>query len=215
MAETAPIRVLITDDHPVFREGLVILLGQQPGIEVIGAAENGVTALELCRQQRPDVVLVDLRMRQLDGVAVVAALARECPQTKAIILSAFDADEDVYRAIQAGASGYMLKSSSPTELAEGIRAVHRGEKSLPPSLAAKLAAHVTRPHLTGRQDEVLRLISQGLSNQEIADKLQIVEGTVKAHVKSILAKLGARDRTQAISIALDRGLVRPRVGTAP
>lgn len=208
MTEATDIRVLIADDHPVFRDGLVILLGRQPGISVVGSAESGTAALELCRAEPPDVLLVDLRMRQMDGVAVVEALTREQPAIRTIILSAFDPDDDVYRAMRAGAAGYLVKSIAPEELADAIRTVHRGEKFLPPSLAAKLADHVSRPHLTERQDQVLQLIAEGLSNQEIAQRLGIMEGTVKAHVKSILSKLGARDRTQAISIALHRGIVR-------
>jgi two-component system NarL family response regulator len=204
----APVRVLIADDHPVFRDGLVILLGQQEGIEVIGAAGSGAEVLERCRDALVDVVLVDLRMKPMDGIEVVAALAEAEPEVRVLVLSAFDADDDVYRAMRAGAAGYLLKNSSPAELADAIRRAHQGDTCIPAPLAARLASHVSRPHLTARQEEVLKLIAQGLSNQEIADNLRIVEGTVKAHVKSILAKLGARDRTQAISIALTRGLVR-------
>lgn len=205
---TDRIRVVIADDHPVFRDGLAILLGRHESIDVVGTADDGEAALAVCREQRPDVVLVDLRMGKLDGLAVVNQLTRTMPDTKAIILSGFDADEDVFQAIRAGAAGYLLKHTSPEEVAAAIVRVHEGDKCIPPALAAKLATHLSRPQLTARQEEVLQLISEGLSNQEIADRLQIVEGTVKAHVKSILAKLGARDRTQAISLAMHRGLVR-------
>lgn len=208
MAQHGRIRVVIADDHPVFRDGLAILLGRHDGIEVVGTADDGEAAIAVCREQRPDVVLVDLRMARLDGLAVVNELTRSMPHTRAIVLSGFDADEDVFQAIRAGAAGYLLKHTSPEEVASSIQRVYNGEKCIPPALAAKLATHLARPQLTGRQEEVLQLISEGLSNQEIAARLNIVEGTVKAHVKSILAKLGARDRTQAISLAMHRGLVR-------
>ncbi|HTC24038.1 MAG TPA: response regulator transcription factor [Gemmatimonadales bacterium] len=205
---TAPVRVLIADDHLLFRDGLAVLLQRQPGIDVIAVAANGTEALESCRSLLPDVVLVDLRMPETDGIALIGALHAACPQVRAIVLSGFDADDDVVRAIRAGARGYLLKTTYPGELAEAIHAVYRGETWLPPAVAAKLATSVGRPRLTQRQGEVLGLIAHGLTNEEIGNRLNIVEGTVKAHVKSILEKLGARDRTQALCIALQRGLVR-------
>lgn len=208
MVDGPVVRVIVADDHPVFRDGLAILLGQQPGIEVVGVAADGHAAVSMCETLRPDVLLVDLRMEGLSGVAVVSELANRLPTTRCLVLSGFDADEDVYQAVRAGAAGYMVKQALPAELAQAIKAVGRGEMCMPPALASKLASRLSRPELTARQDEVLHLIADGMSNQEIADRLQIVEGTVKAHVKVILAKLGARDRTQAISVALQRGLVR-------
>jgi two-component system NarL family response regulator len=208
MTESPPIRVLIADDHPLFRDGLTALLQRQPSIAVVGAAGDGREAVELFQTLHPDVTLVDLRMPPDDGIAVLKALRAVSPGARVIVLSAFDADDDVLRAIQAGAAGYLLKMASPTELADAIAAVHRGQAALPPRVASKLASHVGRPRLTGRQDEVLQLIARGMTNQEIGDQLHIVEGTVKAHVKSILEKLGARDRTQALCIALERGLVK-------
>ena len=208
MTDSTPIRVLIADDHPLFREGLAALLQRQPWIAVVGAASDGHETVELFRSLNPDVTLVDLRMPPDDGISVVGALRAESPAARVIVLSAFDADDDVLRAIQAGAAGYLLKMALPTELADAIAAGHRGQTALPPRVAAKLATHVGRPRLTGRQEEVLQLIARGMTNQEIGDRLHIVEGTVKAHVKSILEKLGARDRTQALCIALERGLVR-------
>jgi len=208
MTDAPPIRVLIADDHPLFRDGLAALLQRQPSIAVVGSAADGREAIELFQTLQPDVVLVDLRMPPDDGVAVVEALRAVSPAARVIVLSAFDADDDVLRAIQAGAAGYLLKMSSPTELADAIAQVHRGQTALPPGVATKLASHVGRPRLTGRQDEVLQLIARGMTNQEIGQQLNIVEGTVKAHVKSILEKLGARDRTQALCIALERGLVK-------
>ncbi len=208
MTEPAPIRVLIADDHPLFRDGLAALLQKDSSIVVVGAAGNGSEAVELFQSLQPDVVLVDLRMPPQDGIAVVEDLRAVSPRARVIVLSAFDADDDVLRAIQAGAAGYLLKISSPSELAQAILTVHRGQTALPPGVATKLASHVSRPRLTGRQEEVLQLIARGMTNQEIGQQLNIVEGTVKAHVKSILEKLGARDRTQALCIALERGLVR-------
>ncbi len=208
MTDSTPIRILIADDHPLFRDGLAALLQQQPSIAVVGSAGDGQETVELFQALQPDVVLVDLRMPPDDGVAVVEALRAVSPTARVIVLSAFDADDDVLRAIQAGAAGYLLKMASPTELADAIAQVHRGQTALPPRVATKLASHVGRPRLTDRQDEVLQLIARGMTNQEIGQHLNIVEGTVKAHVKSILEKLGARDRTQALCIALERGLVK-------
>jgi two-component system, NarL family, response regulator len=208
VTEPAPIRVLIADDHPLFRDGLAALLQKDSSIVVVGAAGNGSEVVELFQSLQPDVVLVDLRMPPQDGIAVVEDLRAVSPRARVIVLSAFDADDDVLRAIQAGAAGYLLKISSPSELAQAILTVHRGQTALPPGVATKLASHVSRPRLTGRQEEVLQLIARGMTNQEIGQQLNIVEGTVKAHVKSILEKLGARDRTQALCIALERGLVR-------
>jgi two-component system NarL family response regulator len=208
MTDSSPIRVLIADDHPLFREGLSALLQRQPWIVVVGSASDGHEAVDLFQSLQPDVTLVDLRMPPDDGIAVVEALRASSPAARVIVLSAFDADDDVLRAIQAGAAGYLLKMALPTELADAIATVHQGQTALPPRVAAKLANHVGRPRLTGRQDEVLQLIARGMTNQEIGDQLHIVEGTVKAHVKSILEKLGARDRTQALCIALERGLVK-------
>jgi DNA-binding NarL/FixJ family response regulator len=208
MAVTPPIRVVIADDHPVFREGLAILLARQDGIAVVGSAGSGEEALELCRAHRPDIALLDLRMGGLDGLATVAALREELPDTRAIVLSGFDADAEVYRAAKVGAAGYLLKHVSPTDLASAIRRVRDGETCFPPALAAKVASMGRQPQLTARQAEVLDLIGMGLANQHIAGRLRIKEGTVKVHVKGILAKLGARDRTHAMAIALDRGLIR-------
>ena len=202
------IRVVIADDHPVYRDGLAILLGRQDDLTVVGTAGSGEEALALCRATRPHVALVDLRMKGVDGFEVIAGLSRELPDTRAIVLSGFDTDDDIRRAVRAGAAGYLLKHSSPDELAAAIRRVRQGETCIPPALVAKLAGSLNRPELTARQLEVLVQIVAGLNNMEIGARLGITEGTVKIHVKSILAKLGARDRTQAVSLALERGIVR-------
>ncbi len=205
---TLPIRVLILDDHELVREGLAELLGRDPTMEVVGKAETGEEALRLFREQRPDVTLVDLRMVPTDGVTVIGWLRDENPEARIIMLTSYDTDEDIYRGLKAGASSYLLKQVGLGELVNTIRAVHAGERRIPPAIAAKLAEHMANPQLTPRQVDTLRLIVDGLSNQEIANRLNITEGTVKAHVKAILAKFGARDRAQAASVALKRGIVR-------
>lgn len=206
---TSPaVRVLIVDDHELVREGLAELLGRDPNVEVVGKADSGEQALQLYRETRPDVALVDLRMTPIDGVTVITKLREEYPDARIIMLSSYDTDEDIYRGLKAGAQSYLLKDVGLSELVQTIRAVHHGEKRIPPAIAAKLAEHMSNPQLTPRQVDTLRLIVAGLSNQEIASRLNITEGTVKAHVKAILAKFGARDRAQAASVALKRGIVR-------
>ncbi len=205
---SATIRVLIVDDHELVREGLAELLGRDPNVEVVGKAETGEQALQLYRETRPDVALVDLRMTPTDGVTVITRLREEYGDARIIMLSSYDTDEDIYRGLKAGAQSYLLKDVGLGELVQTIRAVHNGEKRIPPAIAAKLAEHMSNPQLTPRQVDTLRLIVAGLSNQEIASRLNITEGTVKAHVKAILAKFGARDRAQAASVALKRGIVR-------
>jgi two-component system, NarL family, response regulator len=207
-APSSPIRVLILDDHELVREGLAELLGREPSMEVVGKAETGEEALRMFREQRPDVTLVDLRMVPTDGVTVIGWLREENPEARIIMLTSYDTDEDIYRGLKAGASSYLLKQVGLGELVQTIRAVHAGERRIPPAIAAKLAEHMANPQLTPRQVDTLRLIVDGLSNQEIANRLNITEGTVKAHVKAILAKFGARDRAQAASVALKRGIVR-------
>ncbi len=208
MLDGESIRLVIADDHPVYRDGLAFLLARYADFRVVGTAGTGEAALELCRANQPHVALVDLRMGGMSGFEVLAGLARELPDTRAIVLSGFDTDEEIHRAVQAGAAGYLVKNASPDELAAAIRQVSRGETCIPAPLVAKLASSLHRPQLTPRQREVMLLIAAGLSNQEIGNRLGIVEGTVKIHVKAILAKLGARDRTQAVSIAHERGIVR-------
>ncbi|MFN8651088.1 MAG: response regulator transcription factor [Gemmatimonadales bacterium] len=209
-AQTAVTRVVLADDHALFRDGLATLLGRVGGLEIVGVASEGRQALELCKELNPDVLLVDLQMPGMDGLDVLDTMSRELPGVRTIVLSAFDADEDVYRAVRAGAAAYCLKSSSPAELAETILAVAKGtENRIPAPLLAKLSTYIRRPRLTARELEILHLVAGGLSNMEIATTLHIAEGTVKTHIKSILAKLEARDRSQAMVIGMKRGLVRP------
>ena len=205
---TGTIRVLIVDDQELIREGLGEVLSRCPDITVIGKAPGGNEALAMFREQEPDVTLVDLRMAPMDGIETVEAIRHDFPTARIIMLTSYDTDDDIYRGLKAGAASYLLKDVGYNGLVDTIRAVHRGEKRVPPEVAAKLAEHMAHPKLTARQLDTLRLIVAGMSNQEIASRLNITEGTVKAHVKAILAKLGTRDRTQAATVALRRGLVR-------
>ena len=204
----APIRILIVDDHELVREGLAELLGRHPRISVVGKAASGPEAVDLYPRIRPDVTLVDLRMTPMDGIETIHALLSLDTKARIILLTTYDTDEDIYRGLKAGAASYLLKNVGLNELAQTIEAVHAGERRIPAAIAAKLAEHMAQPELTPRQLDTLRLLVAGLSNQEIAERLYITEGTVKAHVKAILSKFGARDRAQAAAIALKRGLVR-------
>lgn len=202
------IRILLVDDHGIMREGLAAVLERDEGLEVIGQAGDGETALALFRELSPDVCIVDLRMSPMDGVEITQAMRDENPNARIVLLTTYDTDEDVFRGLKAGAASYLLKDVDSHVLVETIRAVHSGRKAIPPEIAAKLAEHVAADALTARQLEVLKCLAMAMSNMEIANSLYISEGTVKAHVKAILHKLDARDRTQAITIALKRGLVR-------
>jgi len=215
MKKTKPLRILIADDHPVVREGLAALVNRCPDMKVISEASNGREAVEQYLLHRPDLALIDLRMGNasepgpaMDGVDAIAAIREKAPAARLILLTTYDDDEDVHRAFQAGAKAYLLKDTPRDELLNSLRAVHNGQTVLPPSIALKLASHVAAAELSPRQTEVLCLIAEGKSNKEIADALFIAEGTVKTHVNAILTKLDAADRTQAVMIALKRGLVR-------
>nr|CAA9281180.1 Two-component transcriptional response regulator, LuxR family [uncultured Armatimonadetes bacterium] len=202
-----PIRILITDDHPVVREGLAAMIERRPDMTVVGEAGNGLEAVERFRSCQPDVALMDLRMPEMDGVEAITAIRREFPAARIIVLTTFDGDEDIYRGLRAGARGYLLKDAGREGLLEAIRAVHAGQSWIPPDVASKLAERVTGPDLTAREMDVLSLLAQGRSNQAIAALLFISEATVKTHVNSILTKLGVADRTQAVTTALRRGIV--------
>ena len=204
----AAIRVLIVDDHAIMREGLAAVLGANAGFEVVALAGDGRSALRAFTEQSPDVSIVDLRMKPMDGVEVTQAMRALDPNARVILLTTYDTDEEVFRGLRAGAASYLLKEVDSHRLMETIRVVHAGRKSISPEIAAKLADHVSSDVLTPRQLEVLMCVAQGKSNLEIGTTLFISEGTVKAHVKAILHKLEARDRTQAITIAMKRGLVR-------
>jgi DNA-binding NarL/FixJ family response regulator len=207
MERERPIRILIADDHALVREGLAAVIAREPDIAVVAQARNGREAVELFRQERPDVGLCDLKMPELDGVEVITAIRREFPRAALVVLTTYDRDEDVFRCLRAGAQGYLLKDAEPEEVLAAIRAAHRGEKYIAPEIALKLAEHVTFTDLTARELDVLRELAAGKSNREVGATLFISEGTVKVHVNNILGKLGVSDRTQAVTTALKRGLV--------
>ncbi|MBV9174262.1 MAG: response regulator transcription factor [Chloroflexi bacterium] len=214
-----PIRILIADDHWVVREGLRMYLGRDPAFQVVGEAEDGQQAVRLAAEHKPDVVLMDLLMPVLDGIAAITAIRRELPGVEVVALTSVFEDDQVVSAIRAGAIGYVLKHAHGLELKEAIRSAAEGRVHLSPEAAERLLREVRGPqtsdHLTERETEVLRLVSLGLSNKQIARELQIGEGTVKTHVSSVLNKLGLQSRTQAALHAVRLGLVRPEeVGTA-
>ncbi|MEY2557242.1 MAG: hypothetical protein QOE34_667 [Verrucomicrobiota bacterium] len=212
ITKTAPkkprIRVLIADDHSVVREGLVSLIGRKADMSVVGEAANGREAVELWKQHRPDVTLLDLRMPEMDGVGVIKDIRGNDEKARFVVLTTFDGDEDIYRAIQAGAKGYLLKDVPREALMDCIRRVHAGETCVPVHLAAKLAERVSGESLSEREIDVLKLMALGKSNKEVGSALFISEGTVKSHVKSIFAKLNVISRTEAVANATRRGLIR-------
>ena len=208
MPRTKPIRVLLADDHPVVREGLAAMINRRPDMTVIAEASNGREAVNLFRLRNPDVALVDLRMPEMDGIEVIGELRREFPAASIIVLTTFDDDEDIYRALRAGAKGYLLKDAPREELLECIRSVYRGSTYLPTDVATKLAERVSGEELTQREQEVLRLMAVGKSNKEVGSALGITESTIKVHVNNILHKLKVGGRTEAVTLAIRRGLVR-------
>jgi two-component system, NarL family, response regulator len=200
------IRVLIADDHPVVRNGLARMIDLTEGMEVIAEAETGIEAVQLFRQHQPDVSLIDLRMPEMNGVDAIVAICQAFPSARIAILTTYDTDEDIFRGLQSGAKGYLLKDSKMSELLNAIRTLHAGQKYIPPAVGAKLAERITQPQLSDREREVLQQMSQGKSNQEIAGELAISESTVKYHINNILSKLGVSDRTQAVLLAIKRGV---------
>lgn len=206
MSEARPIRILIADDHPIVREGIAALLNRRADMVVVGEAADGREAVELFRQVQPDLVLVDLRMPGLGGVEAIGAMREVRQEARFVVLTTYDGDEDIYRALEAGAQAYLLKDTPREELIATVRAVHAGQKRIPPEVASKLAERLFNSELTARELDVLQQIVAGKSNREIGLALQITEGTVKAHVNSLLRKLDVSDRTQAVTVALRRGL---------
>ncbi|HEX9785152.1 MAG TPA: response regulator transcription factor [Opitutaceae bacterium] len=202
------IRVLVADDHVTVLEGLVAIIGRQPDMVVVAQASNGREAVELWQRHRPNVTLLDLRMPMLDGVGVIEAIRLKDDGARTLVLTTFDTDIDITKAVKAGAKGYLLKDAPREELLACIRKVHSGETCIPTSLVAKLAAGISRDALTGRELEVLSLLARGKSNKEIGAHLYISETTVKAHLRSIFSKLNVISRTEAIAVASRRGLVQ-------
>ena len=208
MLPAKPIRILSVEDHPVFREGLVTIIGSQEDMLLVAQASNAGEAAAEFRRHRPDITLMDLRLPGTDGTDTLIAIRGEFPQARVIMLTTSDGDADIQRAMRAGASAYMLKSMPKNELLAVIRSVHAGRRHVPPEVAARLAEHLGDDELTTRELQVLRLIGDGYRNKQIADQLSISETTVNFHIKNLVDKLQANDRTHAVTIALRRGLLQ-------
>lgn len=205
--QSSTIRVLIVDDHSIVRQGLATIINRDPEMTVIAQAEDGQQAIVCFGEHQPDVTLMDLRMPQMGGVEAITAICAQFKSARIIVLTTYDGDEDIYRGLQAGARGYLLKDTKPKELLNAIRMINRGQQYIPPEVGAKLVQRMSNPELSDRELEVLRLMGQGMSNSGIATALTIGESTVKSHVNRILSKLGVSDRTQAVIIAVKRGIV--------
>ncbi len=207
MASSPPIRVMTVDDHPIFRGGLTTLIGSYPDLQLVAEAGNGRQAIELFRQHRPDVTLMDLSMPVMAGVEAIAGIVAEFPEARIIALTSWEGDTDIHRALAAGARGYLLKDVASEQVADAIRQVYRGQRVIPSEVAQRLAEFTPRIDLTDRELEVLRHMARGLGNKEIAAVLGRAEPTIKVHVLHILQKLDAADRTEAVTIALQRGII--------
>ena len=207
---TDKIRIMVIDDQAIVRQGFVALINTVPDMEVIAEGINGQQAIDLYNQHTPDVTLIDLRMPVVGGVEAITAIRRNFPDARLIVLTTYDGDEDIYRSLQAGARGYLLKDVFFEELETAIRTVHAGSRHIPAAIAVRLAERMASSDLTSREMEVLELIVRGQSNKEIGASLAISEATVKSHINNILSKLGVTDRTQAATTALQRGLVHLR-----
>ena len=203
----APKRIMIADDHPVVREGFAAMIGTEPDMTVVAQARSGEEAVDLFRRVRPDVTLMDLRMPGMGGVDAIRAIRREFPDSRLIVLTTYDGDEDIYRALEAGAQAYLLKDMICDEILAAIRAVHAGQRRIPAAVGTRLAERMAALGLSEREQRVLGLVATGKSNKEIAAALEITEATVKGHMTNVLGKLGVTDRTQAVITALRRGLV--------
>jgi len=208
MSADAPIRVLSVDDHPLMREGIAAMIKNQADMVLVAEAANGREAIQRFREHQPDVTLMDIRLPDMSGIDTVIAIRSEFPEARILMLTTFDGDVEIQRALQAGTRGYMLKSMLPSELLAGIREVHAGRKRIPPEVAAHLAEHMGEEALTARELEVLQQVAGGHRNRDIGGRLFITEETVKVHIKHIMEKLGAKDRTEAVAIALRRGIIQ-------
>jgi DNA-binding NarL/FixJ family response regulator len=208
MTAETQIRVLSVDDHPLLREGLAAIVNSQPDMSLVAHATNAQEAIQQFRKHKPDVTLMDLRLPDKSGIDAMMAIRAEFPEARVIMLTTFEGDVEIQRALEAGAGGYVLKSMPPKELVDVIRQVHAGKKRIPLQIAAHLAEHLSDEALTAREVQVLKQVAEGNRNKEIADKLFITEDTVKVHIKHIMDKLGASDRTQAVAIGLRRGIIQ-------
>ena len=205
---SVPIRVLLADDHAIVRNGVAQILDEQPDIEVVAQAEDGESAIVLYRQENPDVALLDLRMPKVEGTQVVERIRREFPEAVLVVLTTFDTDDDIDRALRAGAKGYLLKDVGPRDLVACVRTVHGGGTWVSPTVASKLVARMTRVQITPQEMRVLHQVAEGKSNREIGETLFISEATVKIHLSHLFDKLGASSRTDAVAKAVERGLIR-------
>ena len=204
---TERIRVLLVDDHPLLREGLGLVVRNEPDMELAGSASTGRESIDLFHSVRPHVVLMDLRLSDMSGIDAMIAIRERSPNARVVILTTFEGDAEINRALKAGAFGYLLKSMPRKQIVEAIRAVHAGRRRIPPEIAATLAEHLGQEFLSAREIVILKQVAEGGRNKEIAAQLSISEETVKSHMKNILEKLGASDRTQAVSIAVRRGMM--------
>jgi len=202
------IRVLCVDDHPLVRKGIASILSKQRDIELVGEANNGHAALEAFKSLRPDITLMDLRMSGVDGIGATKSIIAEDPEARIIALTSYDTDHEIYSALEAGVRGYLLKEMVHTEVVRAIRIVHGGKRLMPPKITERLHEQATQTALTQREIEVLRMAAQGLGNKEIGHRLGMAAGTAKMHLQNIFSKLGVSDRTHAVTLALQRGIIR-------
>ena len=206
--EPSRIRVFCVDDHPLLREGISAIINNQPDMSLVGEAATGCEAIQKFHEHQPDVTLMDLRLPDMSGIDALIAIRADFPEARIVMLTTFEGDVEIQRSLEAGARGFLLKSMPPKELVEAIRQVHAGKKRIPPQLAARLAEHLGDEALTPREIQVLQHIAGGNRNRDIADRLFITEETVKVHIKHIMEKLDASDRTQAVAIAVRRGIIQ-------